>query len=437
MSFRRTAAVLAAALATLVAVPASHASARTPTTTSPEKAAAGWLARQLLDGERLQRDGFDDQGLTIDALFAFDAAGVARDNSDKMIAWLAKPDVIEGYVTDGEGGEYPAPIAKLALAAQAQGKDPRAFGGVDLITRLGALLDPGTGRYRDKSDYEDTSNNFGQAFAVLVLTGAGGAPAKAVDFLAGSACPDGGFPLYPGLAECKSDVDSTGMVVQALLKAGRTEAATKALDWLVAKQTADGGFSGTPPTGTVNANSTGLAAQALRAGGRSDAATKAGEYLTGLQVGCSGEADRRGAIPYDATAFTPAGAVRATPQAITGLVGVNFADLSPEGDAGPAPAPDCQTTTSTTTPTSTTTATTTADPGTTTTDPTTTSAEDTTTTTTDEVAPVVYGGTGSTLAYTGVDVAPALWLGTLLLLAGVLTTVLARKRFTTAKERRR
>ncbi|MFC9258200.1 peptidase, partial [Amycolatopsis thailandensis] len=58
----------------LVAAPAANAA-----TPNKADAAAGWLARQMTDGERFEADfggqKFPDQGLTIDAIFAFAAAG--------------------------------------------------------------------------------------------------------------------------------------------------------------------------------------------------------------------------------------------------------------------------------------------------------------------------------------------------------------------------
>src|SRR5690349_1225564 len=65
-------------------------------------AAAGWLARQLVDGERFEVvfDGvaYPDQGLTIDAVLAFAAAKVAGADAAKATAWLARPEVLTGYI---------------------------------------------------------------------------------------------------------------------------------------------------------------------------------------------------------------------------------------------------------------------------------------------------------------------------------------------------
>ncbi|GAA3867969.1 hypothetical protein GCM10022243_37060 [Saccharothrix violaceirubra] len=309
-------------------------------THDPADAAAGWLARQLVDGERFETvyDGvaYPDQGLTIDAVFAFAAARAADDYADDAIDWLARPEITTGYV--GSGGEaYAGPHAKLLLAARVTGRDPAAFGGVDLEAGLLALLTP-SGRFSDQSAWGDYSNAFTQSLALLALDRtSAGAPTTAVDFLVGTQCPDGGFPLFFGVTPCVSDVDSTAMVAQALRAVGRPLKAGQGLSWLVSVQRADGGFA--VGTNDSNANSTGLAAQALK-GHRPVAAVKARQFLKGLQVGCAGPVGNRGAIAYQATGFDPATATRATAQAILGLAGVGLADLH-SGGRNDAPVLTC------------------------------------------------------------------------------------------------
>lgn len=266
----------------LVAAPAAAAA-----TQNRADAAAGWLARQMADGERFEADfggqKFPDQGLTIDAIFAFAAAGVSDTNAGKAIAWLAKPEITAGYVGGGTEA-YAGAHAKLFLAARVRGKDPATFGGVDLKAGLLSLLTP-SGRFSDRSEYGDYSNALSQSLALLALDRTpGGAPASAVAFLAGSQCPDGGFPQNFGEATCASDIDATATVVQALRATGDTVNAAEGTAWLVSKQHPNGGFGF--GTDAPNANSTGLAAQAL-AGHRPAAATKAREFLRSLQTGCS------------------------------------------------------------------------------------------------------------------------------------------------------
>ncbi|MEV6908533.1 prenyltransferase/squalene oxidase repeat-containing protein [Amycolatopsis sp. NPDC051071] len=310
----------------LVAAPAASA-----TTANKADAAAGWLARQMTDGERFEADfggqKFPDQGLTIDAVFAFAAAGVSDTNAGKAITWLAKPEITTGYV--GSGNEaYAGAHAKLMLAAQIRGKNPASFGGVDLKAGLLSLLTP-SGRFSDRSDFGDYSNALTQSLALLALDRtSSGAPASAVTFLAGTQCADGGFPLNFGEATCSSDVDSTAFVVQALRATGDAVNAGEGTSWLVTKQHANGGFG--VGTNAPNANSTGLAAEAL-AGHRPAAAVKAREFLRSLQTGCAGATADRGAIAYDATGLNPSTAPRATAQAILGLARVPLSDLQGGG----------------------------------------------------------------------------------------------------------
>ncbi|MEU7527037.1 peptidase [Saccharothrix sp. NPDC042600] len=423
MSIRRTAAVTAVALSVFAATPAYAEQV----TTSPAGAGAGWLARQLVDGERFEVDYggklYPDHGGTIDAVLAFAAAGVAEDNALKATAWLAKPAVLPGYIGDPKDTFYAGSYAKLALAAQVRGEDPTAFGGVDLIAGLESLL-TASGRFSDKSPYPgDYSNGFSQSLAVLALERHGTAPTAAVDYLAKSACPGGGFPLELEAATCVPQVDATAMAVQALLAVNPAEraaadpsedaaadpakladpakVAAAGVKWLVEQQQADGGFIDVLQKGdagtTTNANTTGLAAQALRVAGSTAAADKAVAYLKALQVGC-GDANA-GAIAYDAKGFSPANANRATSQAVLGLVGTGFATLTSARAKAAAPVLDC------------------------------------TAPTTDVGAPPTPDAPAGpqaqqpeVLARTGVPVAPALWLGTLFVVAGALALVLARRR---------
>lgn len=338
--------VVAACAAVGVVLPAPAQAA--VGTTDPAGAAAGWLSRQLTDGDHFETDfggtKYPDQGLTIDATLAFAAAGVAGDSVAKTVTWLKQPAVIEGYLGDGTTVSYVGGTAKLAYLALALGADPTAFGGVDLIDRLDNLLQP-SGQYRDKSP-TDYSNTIGQSLAILALDRTpAGAPAAAVQFLAGTQCDDGGFPVFYGPCT-SSDTDGTAFAVQALLAAGDTATAAEGLAWLVSQQdAATGGLNGTGATKGLNANSTGLAAEAFRASSMDSEADRAVAFLRTLQVGCDGPAEHAGAValnPLDpavpGSGFQLSNAPRATAQAVLGFAGVGLADLElGEGIAPEAP----------------------------------------------------------------------------------------------------
>jgi hypothetical protein len=352
MKTSRTAILAAVAAASLVLAAASPAVADT-TTTTPAPAAAGWLARQLVDGERLQTvysgTAYDDTGLTIDGLLAFASAGVSGDAATKALNWLTTPANAEGYYGEGDNDPTTAAagsVGKLILALQVAGEDPTALNGTDLVALLLSLQDS-TGRFLEKGPYGDYSNAISESFAEIALARTGAHPtqtAAGADYLMSLRCPDGGWPLDLAStpAKCDSQVDTTAYVVQALLAAGRTDAAGEGLDWLVSKQKSNGGFGDEAdnPSG-LNANSTGVAAQALRAGGRTASANAAATFLLSLRVGCDGPAEQRGAFAFDASGFNAGTAVRGTAQAILGLGGASLAKLSLSDSQADAPALDC------------------------------------------------------------------------------------------------
>nr|BEK63297.1 hypothetical protein KPHV_05240 [Kitasatospora purpeofusca] len=347
-------ATLPAATAARAAAPAPTATAPTSSTSSasgdaattyrPDAAAAGWLARQLVNGDHFESvfDGtvYPDQGLTIDAVLAFAAAGSADPAAARATAWLARPDILAGYLGDGTTEAYAGATAKLLLAAEVRDTSPSAFGGVDLPARLRSLLTP-SGRFSDRSQWGDYSNAFGQSLALIALQRTpGGAPASAVDFLAAAQCADGGFPIAFGQPTCTADTDATALAAQALAATGRSAKAKAGLDWLTAHQNTDGGFAAAGAT-TSNANSTGLATSALLPGGRFISGLKGWSSLVKLQQGCSADPAVRGAVAYDASGFNPANVTRATAQAVLGLSGQGLAGLSAHGARPSAPTLAC------------------------------------------------------------------------------------------------
>jgi LPXTG-motif cell wall-anchored protein len=413
------------ALLTVFAVVASPAQAAPPTTDDPAAAAAGWLARQFVDGDHLvvvsNGQTFTDAGLTLDAVLGFAAAGVAGDTAEAAMAWVGEPANLETYVGNGTTDSFAGALAKLSLTAQVQGLEPTAFGPgrVDLLTRLRARL-TASGRFTDKSSFGDFSNGFSQSYGVLALARAGSVPPSAVTFLAGSACPDGGFPLHFDQAPCQSDPDTTALAVQALTAGGDGAAAAAGIRWLVGDQRPDGSFGGGGSSTGPNTNSTGLAGQALRAAGSSAAAGRAAAYIRRLQAGCTAPVAARGGIALDGTGFLAATATRATPQALLGLSGPGLLTLDGTGDEAAAPELACapaptSSAPATPTPTRSTAAPTTAAP------------------TTPAAAPVATPSTspaafGGTLPNTGASPLPVAWIGLGLLVGGTGLAFLGRRR---------
>jgi hypothetical protein len=322
-----------------IAMPAV-AAASAPT---PSQAAAGWLARQMVDRSHFTEVfggvTYPNQGGTIDAIFAFAATGTANDYGTRAIAWLERPSVLSNYVGDGTTNSYAGATAKVALAAEVRGVNPRNFGKVDLLARLGKLLAK-SGRYSDHSTFGDFSNAFSQSLAIVAVSRDGHVPTKAVNFLVGSECADGGFPLNFHQKICTPDLDSTAVDVQALLAVGRKLAAARGLHWLASVQDASGGFA-TSAKAAPNANSTGLAGEALAAGNWLHRAKLAKQFLLSLQVGCSAKASERGAIAYDDTGFNKSTVVSATAQGILGLADISLRALSSHGARSGAPRLGC------------------------------------------------------------------------------------------------
>lgn len=357
----RAAAALLLATAAVVsyAAPAATA-AEVATTEEPAEAAAGWLAGQLT-GENKDHfvfagGDFADIGLTIDAVFAFDAAGVAGDAARRATAFVR--DNASSYVGFGEE-RFAGSYAKLLLLAEAQAADVSSFGGLDLPAELTALECGATrtdcattpGRYANKTGatgYDpaaDFSSPLTQALAVIALhrTTSADPSATAITYLLSEACPDGGYPssfaASRGGAACTSDPDVTGFVIQGLFAVGRGADAQPAVTWLSGRQAADGSFGGSGATAKANANSTAVAAQALRVAGQVAAANKAVEFLLTLQAGCAAKAGDRGQIAYDKSGSGDP--VRATAQAVLGLTGTSLSDVSVEGITAAAPRLTC------------------------------------------------------------------------------------------------
>ncbi|QNS06512.1 prenyltransferase/squalene oxidase repeat-containing protein [Streptomyces xanthii] len=114
--------------------------------------------------------------------------------------------------------------------------------------------------------------------------------AKAVDWLAGQQCENGGFAAFraePGKACDKKtavDSNSTAAAVQALVAVGgRDGEVAKGVDWLKKNQNGDGGW-GYNPGGASDANSTSVVLGALAAAGEKPADVKSGPGNSGLDA---------------------------------------------------------------------------------------------------------------------------------------------------------
>jgi len=162
-----------------------------------------------------------------------------------------------GYVNMDAGQ-----AGKVASAVALAGRNPRAFAGVDLIKIIQDSYNPKTGRYHPLYEFRHTL-----AVEGLLRSGVPVPPA-ALDALFKAQLPDGGwFWSFEGK---KSDVDTTGRVLQVLAGAAKRQNAAaygRAADLLARTQLAEGGWNVGYQVGPANANSTALAVGGLWAAG--------------------------------------------------------------------------------------------------------------------------------------------------------------------------
>lgn len=364
---------------------------------------------------------YPDTGNTIDAVLALDATGTGGTAAAAATTWVEQN--VKDYVAYGGGPASVGGAGKALVLAAVQGRDPHAFGGLDLIATLQDLV-TAEGRFgAADNDYGVTIN---QALPMIGLDRAGVAiPATSLAFLAKQQCADGGVRGSLDATTCVSDPDATAFAAQAFLAADDTAHATPALNYLESRQRTDGSMANASGEG-ANANTTGVAAQAFALGGREVPYLKAASFIMSLQWTCGVPAENRGGIPFTAAdrAVTKANvekAIRATPQAVLGLLGGSLVTVENDDVVATTTATPCV-----------------APPSTATASPTTSAAA---TVSPSAKAPVAGGpsvpqaggaplvkGSGSGLAYTGASVLAPLGIALLLLLAGAATILVSRRR---------
>lgn len=213
----------------------------------------------------------------------------------------------------------PGVAAKVALAVEAVGGDPRAFGGADLIAEVQAGFAPQNGLFG--------AGPFDTAECILALVGAKAAvPAQAVPGLLNVRLADGSYSFSGDTTPGAGDSNTTAIVIQALVAAGARAELQPSLEYLRAAQNADGGWTYQKPSqyGTAtDANSTALGIQALLAAGENLQAWKdPRQALLSLQAPSGG---------FLFNAATPGENLLATVQAIPAL-----AATQPAAPASPA-----------------------------------------------------------------------------------------------------
>jgi prenyltransferase beta subunit len=270
-------------------------------TGAPDKvaltAAATWLKGRLTDGERIVDDGATtpDYSLTADTAYALAAADGQSATLDKVTDFLAAHVGDFGYPNGADQAPDATAVARLALLAEVTERDPRAFGGrdlIDVLTKNVCVAGPESGDATPgctaKGDFRSALYTEGQALSVLALLRAGARPpAKTIDRLTQLQCKDGGVTsilIRPG-EYCDGDPATAGLVTLVLHKAGgHGDAVTSAHTYLTKAQRADGAFPGYTGSTTGSVTATAYAAQALRALGDTKRADAAVGWLSRHQL---------------------------------------------------------------------------------------------------------------------------------------------------------
>jgi hypothetical protein len=307
------------------------------------RAAATYLVGQLIGGTHYEatytctaddaswgcvpagsvQDYGPDYGLTIDAGFELIAAGAHASEVSTISNWLTGE--VAHYTSIGTPSASPGALAKLALFAEATGRNPHSFGGSDLIAALDTLVcadatSPCAGPGAFKTQYASTLIQSLGVIAQLRANDKSHA-ATPIKYLESVQFANGGWPAsLPATVSSVPTVDSTAFAVMALNLVD-TKAANAArahgLKWLASQQAASGGFPGDSPD---SANSTGLAIQALSLSPLTYA-----KQIAAAEAFLAKQQNADGGININPT--TPGSDVRATTQSAGGATGISFATL--------------------------------------------------------------------------------------------------------------
>jgi hypothetical protein len=289
MSLLSRAGAIALAFSLLVAGPVAAA-----TKSGRARMAVHWLSHQQNDDGSFP--GFSTIGSTADAVVAFSAAERSPDDIAEALDFLRTNEADVDSI-----GE----IAKVVMALEAGGANPRDFAGRDLVQEILDSRQP-TGRFGA------TTEVLNHALAMIALKAAGVERTEAeVDWLLSAQCDDGGwqFDEPPGLRDnshCQSpdgdffvsETDATAYAVIALAgekRWSRTAPKSPFRFFKVRRDRVKKGWGYDLTYPITSSNSTALVIEAYRTHDKSlpDGATKA---LIKLQYRLCGE--RAGAFAF-------------------------------------------------------------------------------------------------------------------------------------------
>lgn len=318
------------ALTSLTLTP-SAAPATDPPPSTPTRGAAGWLATKVnAQGFIANTDGQANFGNTSQAVIALSAAGLNRNTVDRIETYLAAN---AGSVAGPTGTKDPGSLANLILGAVASGRNPRAFGGYDLVSTLQGTeraTAPEAGLFGTADPTYDGAYRQGLALWALHLSGAG-ADANATGWLTGQQCAGGGWTPYranlsvscPPADSPNYDGPDTNSTALALLGlTGQNVApAVDAKAFLYSVRAGGGGWAFRAlNTDAADANSTGLVMQTLIAVNGSNDPTGLNALLT-FQVPCGTNSPDQGGVAFQPVNGVLTPNTMATIQALPAIAG--------------------------------------------------------------------------------------------------------------------
>lgn len=247
-------------LAVVVALPTSAGA----TLTNQERAERGASFLAFAQKPNGSIPAFSPIGSTADAVLAFVATGVGRrDQIRSALAYLRRQVIAGNVVGVGLQG-------KVVMAASAAKRDPRDFGGENLLKQIRSTI--------DDDGHMDDAAVFDQALGMLAIESAGVDPsAKVIGWLHDAQCPDGGWaydaPYAPATDDehCDdgdsdfftSDSNTTAYVIQAMEAGGAGSFDHDPFSFFDTVRDGDhGGWAYSTGFLVTDSNSTGLVIQA-------------------------------------------------------------------------------------------------------------------------------------------------------------------------------